>query len=188
MVNHDADYDGIVLKEATSADCRALVLANGENMPELSDFLEIMASSASPTKLIIEIKDHGSAALNQRAATAAVELVKQYDVASKVEYISFSADACEQIVAEEPGAKVAYLSGGVPPNALHDKGYTGIDYHIDEFRSHPEWVAEAHQAGMTANVWTVNDAKDIAVMVNLNVDYITTDIPLEASALISEMR
>lgn len=57
-------------------------------------------------------------------------------------------------------------------------GINGIDYHIDVFRKHPEWVKEAHQLGMTVNVWTVNDVKAMEEMKKLGVDYITTNEPV----------
>ena len=56
----------------------------------------------------------------------------------------------------------------------------GIDYHYKVFEKKPEWVKEAHELGMKVNVWTVNNTEDIKNMLKLNVDYITTDHPVEA--------
>ena len=38
---------------------------------------------------------------------------------------------------------------------------------------------------MKVNVWTVNNTEDIKNMLKLNVDYITTDHPVEAAELAS---
>ena len=38
---------------------------------------------------------------------------------------------------------------------------------------------------MKVNVWTVDDIADMKEMLDLNVDYITTDEPLEAASLIA---
>ena len=39
-------------------------------------------------------------------------------------------------------------------------------------------VTSAHDLGMKVNVWTVNKREDIEKMIDLKVDYITTDEPL----------
>lgn len=179
MVNHDPHFDGVTIQDATSEQCKALTLKNGETMPTLADLLAILKKVKSPTKLIIEIKGHSTPERNRAAARATVEAVKAAKLTKKVEYISFSPVACEEVIALDPKAKVAYLSGGISPAELHKKGYTGIDYHMNELRRHPEWVKEAHDLGMTVNIWTVNSA-DLAEMLALNPDYLTTDQPVEA--------
>ena len=41
----------------------------------------------------------------------------------------------------------------------------------------PEWVKQAHELGMIVNVWTVNKEEMMQQMIDLGVDYITTDKP-----------
>jgi glycerophosphoryl diester phosphodiesterase len=50
----------------------------------------------------------------------------------------------------------------------------------------PEWVQEAHDLGQQVNVWTVNKPEDIQKMIDLKVDYITTDEPLLAKELLQQ--
>lgn len=186
MVNHDKTFDGVEIMSSTTKQCKKLVLKNGEKMPTLKDLLKIVKKSDSRTKLIIEIKGHGDDALDRRAATETVRLVKKMSMEDRVEYISFSDVACEQIIADDPDAKVAALSGNKNPALRHTKKYTGLDYHINTFRSHPDWIKEAQSLGMTVNVWTVNAEKDLKEMAEMGVDYITTDEPLAAKELLGE--
>ena len=65
-----------------------------------------------------------------------------------------------------------------------EKGINGIDYYIKVLAEKPEWIAEAHQLGMKVNVWTVNDMEMVQKMIDQQVDYITTDYPLETEKLI----
>ncbi|MBR0433293.1 MAG: glycerophosphodiester phosphodiesterase [Bacteroidaceae bacterium] len=185
MVNHDNKYDGVVLEKSTSDVCRQLVLSNGEFMPTLPELLELIATRPSGTKLIIEVKPHSTPERDRAAADSAMALVRRYGLEREVEYISFSLHACNRLVQNDAKAKVAYLNGDKAPAELHALGHAGIDYHVNAFRKHPEWVAEAHALGMYVNVWTVDDEASIQEMIRLGVDYITTNEPVRTRRLIA---
>lgn len=183
MVNHDASYNGVTIKDATSEQCKNLKLSNGENMPELTDFLTMVAAEDwqnDTTKLIIEIKDHGSDELNTLAAQTCVNAVYEADVADRVEYISFNLTACIALKDADPDAKVAYLNGDRSPEELSSIGLTGLDYTLDKYTNNPTWVKEARELEMTTNVWTIDDRDDIIKSNNLGIDFITTNNPVEA--------
>lgn len=180
MVNHDPSFGGVTLQTSTYEQCKDLTLSNGEKMPELKEFLQMMKDTKSATKLIIEIKKHDKPEANRAAARATVKAVNEYGVAERVEYISFSLDVCKELVRCAPKARVAYLSGDITPAMLFKDGITGIDYHLDALRKNPHWVAEAHGLKMDVNVWTVNEVAEMAEMKKLGVDFITTNKPLEA--------
>ena len=183
MVNHDATFKNVVLQKSTYKQCKKLVLSNGEHMPQLKDMLRIMKTTKSKTKLIIEIKSHEVEEHNRMAARAAMKAVKKYGVVDKVEYISFNLEACKEVAKLDKNARIAYLSSDKSPAELHKLGINGIDYVIHSLREHPEWIQQAHDLGMTVNVWTVNSKKDIEEMNQAGVDYITTDEPVLAAEL-----
>jgi glycerophosphoryl diester phosphodiesterase len=105
---------------------------------------------------------------------------------TKVVFISFSKHICEELAKKAPGYTVQYLNGDLSPAQLHAAGINGIDYHYSVFYQHPEWVKEAHDLGMSVNVWTVDDPKDIRAMRDLGVDQITTDKPALAREILWE--
>lgn len=183
MVNHDASYNGVTIKDATSEQCKALKLSNGESMPELSEFLKTIAEenwTTDTTRLIIEIKDHGSDELNTQAAQTAVNAVYEADVAARVEYISFSITACAAIHEADRDAKVAYLNGDLSPQDLNDLGIAGLDYTLNSYTAHPTWISEAQELGMETNVWTIDSSDQITRCNTMGIDYITTNNPVEA--------
>ena len=53
-------------------------------------------------------------------------------------------------------------------------------------KKHPEWVKQAHDLGLKVNVWTVNKEEDMQAMLDLGVDFITTNNPVELKALIGK--
>ncbi len=63
-------------------------------------------------------------------------------------------------------------------------GIKGIDYNISAIRNHKSWITEAHDLGMTVNVWTVNSESDLQEVIDYGVDYITTDEPVLAKQMI----
>lgn len=181
VVNHDDSIDGLIIGETAYDKLKDLELKNGEKLPTLAEYLEA-GKKLPDVQLILEIKPHKTKDQEDRIAETTVETVKKYGMEKQVEYISFSMNICEQLVRLTPGSEIAYLKSDIAPKELKEKGITGIDYYYKVFYKHPEWVKEAHDLGMKVNVWTVNDKKDIDEMIGLDVDYITTDHPLEVSA------
>lgn len=135
--------------------------------------------------MILEIKPHKTKAQEDQITEQTVKMVKEAGMEKQVEYISFSMNVCEQLVRQTPDSKISYLRSDVAPKQLKEKGINGIDYYYKVICQHPEWVKEAKDLGMKVNVWTVDDIADMKEMLDLNVDYITTDEPLEAASLIA---
>ncbi len=70
------------------------------------------------------------------------------------------------------------------PAVLSSMGVSGLDYHYNVLFNHPQWVEAAHKLGQKVNVWTVNKAEDIEKVIDLKVDFITTDEPLRVKEII----
>lgn len=188
MVNHNPDRGKFTIRESTYAQCKDLKIGNGEKMPTLDDFLTIMQETTSPTKLIIEIKEaSGEYTYNERAAEETVKLVKQYNVQDKVEYISFSWEACLKVHALDPDAKVAFLSSKnddiKTPSDVAKAGLTGIDYSTGLMHANPGWYDQAHKLGLSVNVWTINNTSEATTERSYGADYITANNPSEVKAL-----
>lgn len=185
VVNHDDTIQGFTIGKTNYHHLKDLQIKNGETLPTLADYLQ--AGKERPgIQLILEIKPHKTKEQEDQIAETTVRMVKEYGLEKQVEYISFSMNICEQLVKLTPNSAIAYLEGDKTPKELKEKGINGIDYNYRTINKHPEWVNEAHKLGMKVNVWTVNSLKDIQKMIDLQVDYITTDYPLEATELIKK--
>lgn len=183
VLNHDPTINGIRIENATYNDLKNITLSNGEKIPTLADYLEQGKKDPS-TKLIMEIKTHSNKTNNDRAVATSVQMVKDANMTDQVEYIAFSIDVCKKVVELQPGAIVAYLMGDRSPQELFNMGIKGIDYNISAIRNHKSWITEAHDLGMTVNVWTVNSESDLQEVIDYGVDYITTDEPVLAKQMI----
>lgn len=185
VVNHDDTIQGFTIGKTNYDNLKGLQLKNGEILPTLADYLQAGKKQAG-IQLILEIKPHKTKEQEDQIAETTVKMVKEYGLEKQVEYISFSMNICEQLTKLTPNSAIAYLKSDVAPKELKAKGINGIDYHYKAIEKHPEWVNEAHELDMKVNVWTVNSLKDIQKMIDLKVDYITTDQPLEVTDLIKK--
>ena len=176
VLNHDDDYKGVNIQNSTYAELVGLRLVNGEALPLLQQYVHI-AKQQNKTKLIVEIKPHHNKAADIRATNAVVKLINDNGVADLVDYISFSADICSELIKLNPKHRVAYLNGEKSPQQLKAEGYWGLDYSEGVLHEHPAWIKEAKKLGLTTNVWTVNDLDEMQYFIGQGVDFITTNNP-----------
>ena len=172
---------GIVLQDVTYAELmeQGGLLANGEKIPTLDEYLDVWTESNKKVKLIFEIKSHSTPERDRTAAAKVHETALAHGIEpGQMEYIAFSREVCKALRDIECGVPVAYLNGDLTPaEAQSELGVTGIDYNLKVFKNNPEWVKQAQEMGMTVNVWTVNEDADMQWAIDAGVDYITTDRP-----------
>lgn len=177
VVNHDEKFKGVHMQNATMAECTAVHLDNGENLPTLRQYLE--KAKTLDIRLILELKPHKTPERETRAVEDIVRLVKEMGLEERTEYISFSAHATKEFIRLSPhGTPVYYLNGDINPQKLKEWGCAGPDYHYSVLKKHPEWIVQCHELGMKVNAWTVNDAKEMKWLIEHKVDFITTNAPL----------
>ncbi|WFE85515.1 glycerophosphodiester phosphodiesterase family protein [Parabacteroides chongii] len=187
VVNHNDSIQGFCIETSLYEEIKDLKLKNGEVLPTLEDYL-IQGKQNKGTQLILEIKPHKRVVNEDRAVTAILALVQKYQLEDHVEYISFSMNICKEVIRRAPAAQVAYLRGEVSPADLKVLGFTGLDYHYKVFEKNPTWIQEAKNAGLTVNVWTVDDPVVMQSMIEQNVDFITTDKPEQLKEIVKKNR
>ncbi len=185
VVNHNDSIQGFCIETSLYEEIKDLKLKNGEVLPTLEDYL-IQGKQNKGTQLILEIKPHKRVVNEDRAVTAILALVQKYQLEDLVEYISFSMNICKELIRRAPAAQVAYLRGEVSPADLKVLGFTGLDYHYKVFEKNPTWIQEAKNAGLTVNVWTVDDPAVMQSMIEQNVDFITTDKPEQLKEIVKK--
>jgi len=182
VVNHDHSIEGMVIAETPYGKLKKIRIKNGEKLPTLKKYLK--KGKKLDIQLILEAKPLPTKEMEDKAIAFIVKMVKKMGLEKQVEYISFSLNMCEQLAKLTPESEIAYLNGDIAPAELKRKGINGIDYHHSVIiNKHPEWIEEAHRLGMKVNSWTVNKEDMMKKLIDMKVDYITTDQPLEAKKL-----
>ena len=123
-----------------------------------------------------------------RLTCKTVEMVNRMGLQKQVEYISFSPAACALVRQLDDKAIIYYIGGTLTPDEVKRLGYQGIDYSYKILFKHPEWIREAHELGLKVNGWTPDEEKIIKKLIDMDVDYITTDKPVEANRLASKSK
>lgn len=185
VVNHDPSINGVVIETSPAELVCAQVLANGEHVPTLDQYLK--TAKDLKIRLVCELKPHNSNSLENAAIKSILEMVKKYGLEERTDYITFSKNGFVNLVKAAPDfASVQYLSGDyIPAQVKHMKG-EGIDYSLKALRKHPEWIKQAQELGLTVNVWTVNKPEDMQWCIDQGVDFITTNEPEQLQQMLKK--
>ena len=179
VVNHDGSIGGTNIQTSPLARVRTHTLKNGEPVATLTEYLR-QGNRNEDCVLVLELKPHAGPEREDIFISKCLEALQSAQLMDpgRIAFISFSYHICKELARKCPGFTVQYLEGDKSPAEVHADGINGIDYHYSRFKSHPEWVKEAHDLGMSVNAWTVDGAEDIRLMRDLGVDQITTNNPV----------
>ena len=192
VVHHDATTEnGLHIEKISFAELREKGprLSNGEEIPTLEAYLKAW-NHHKRTKLIFELKPQSTPEFETRMVEVCLEMVRRHGIKdNEVEYISFSYHICKELMRLHPSATVLPLSTvEAEPEQMFQDGMAGFDLHYTLLRDHPEWIELAKSQKKIVNVWTINEEELMREMIDLGVDYITTDEPLLLQKVLKERR
>jgi glycerophosphoryl diester phosphodiesterase len=179
---------------ARVSDTRAPVLPTNERstgdtagLLTLSDFLDA-AKQTSRIKLILDLKAHPEADVNRAAARICVATVEDRHMQDRVEYLAFSISGGRELVRIAPYAPVYYIGEDLPPAEVKANGFAGLGHDYRIILQRMNVFDEAKDEGMKLNIYTVNDTTLMREMTDREVDFITTDYPVEALEIIENKK
>ena len=188
LVFHDEVINGKRIDHTQYAELTGYRLENGEPIPTLDQFLEYASSRKTFPMLVFELKGHITDELQDRAVAASVAKLKEYGMfdPSKVMFISFYIRQCNLLAKAAPGFTVQYLGKDKTVDDLLDNVVNGIDVYYNYLFQTPDYLTAARKHGFSVNVWTVNDAENMGKVLDMGIDYLTTDHPDIARNILSE--
>ena len=178
IVTHDADYKDLVVEESTYSELSEHKLPNGEILPTLKQYLLAGMENNTSTGLVCEIKPSKIEGRNIIIAENVIKLVKDIKAGPFIlTYISFSYEILKKVKELDANAKTQYLYGSKNPEQLKDDGITGMDYLVNKYKKHPQWIKIAKEKELVLNAWVANTTEDIDWLLVYEFDFITTDEP-----------
>lgn len=187
VVNHNNDFNGLLLWDNPFSSFKDSTLKNGEPIPTLDAYIAQGAKSQK-TMLVMELKIQKNEELENVMTDKALEALKAHGMydPTRVMFISFSYNICRRIAEKAPAFINQYLESDKSPAELAEAGINGVDYQFKTFAEHPDWLGQARANQMSVNCWTVNKREDIQAMIDLGVDCITTNEPLLVRELLGD--
>lgn len=168
VINHDDIYGGMEISKTEFKELSSYKLNNGETIPTLEDFFAIHQEIKSSKILFIDLKNCD--------VNTVVDLVKEYNIQDNVMYIVSKKVYCDRIVYMGLGNYILYLNGDLTPHEAKNEGYKGISYHESVFNTHPKWLQEAKDLGLTVCIWPINSIDKMKYYVSRGI-LISTDVP-----------
>lgn len=148
----------------------------GERVPSLDEVLDLLLLRVG-VQLLLEIKG----AWDPEGIRLVTDAIEGRALGDRVVPQSFSVTTVAALRTVAPGLR----RGLIVPEAegaldrCRDLGATACNPHGRVLAEHPEFVAQAHAAGITVTPWTLNEPEHWARARDLEVDGITTDRPAE---------
>jgi len=105
-----------------------------------------------------------------------VEEIKAMDYLEKVIFISFSFENCRILREILPQQPVQFLTSKLTPELPETLKEHRMDLDVNYKALTEEWVKAFHEKGVKVNCWTCDDGEIAHSLVNMGVDFITTNI------------
>ena len=140
-------------------------------LPTLEEYINACKSGVKYA--VLELKNR----MPIEAIERIIAELDSLDYLEKTVFISFSFANMEAVRALRPNQPAQYL---INRENVAEKVQKAIELKVDiDIRYSqltPEILNAMHQAGLKVNVWTVNDTDAARALIEMGVDYVTTDI------------
>ncbi|WP_017627186.1 glycerophosphodiester phosphodiesterase [Nocardiopsis chromatogenes] len=164
--------------ELSLAEIAAVTSDGGHRVPTL---MEVVAEARHPRPAALLLRVDSA-----EAALAAEAVAADHSYTDRVWYTG-AAEALHSVAARRPGAAtvVSWDREGLPPAEL----WRGLRPRFVDLRADlvtRELVTEAHRRGHGVGAWTVNDFPEMARLIGMGVDAVTTERVEELAPLTAE--
>lgn len=170
----DVDWN---VEEHTLEELRSLTLKDLDNceradlvLPTLEEYIRICKKYGKVS--VLELKNPFEFEDIQRI----IEIIQKEDWLDETIFISFDLNNLIRLRKLLPRQKLQYLVKQISPELISILKIHSLDLDIKYTGLEPEHVKVLHETGCEINVWTVNSRDDGLRMVEMGVDFITTNI------------
>lgn len=139
-------------------------------LPCLEEYIRICRKYEK--KSILEIKNHFA----QADIDAAVEIIRTEGWLDNTIFISFDLPNLIYLRSLLPEQQMQYLTETIDASALDAAKKYRLDIDVYYAEVSQEQISGVHTIGQKVNVWTVNDPSIAQHLIQMGVDYITTNI------------
>lgn len=183
IICHDGDLKRVagvdmVIEKSSYADLRAVRLPDTDGMtyrsdlllPSLEDYIAICRKYDKVA--VLELKED----MEEKHIANIAAVVKDMGWLNKTKFISFSAKNLVCLRGLYPDVAIQFLTGGATEENLEFMKKYRFDADLWEGCITGEYIEKLHEAGLKVNCWTIDDPEKAKKLIEMGVDYMTTDI------------
>ncbi len=182
VVFHDDDTArispiNIKIEETTLEELKKVPLYDVKNekvvpyytIPTLEEYLEVCIRYQK--QCIIEFKN----VFKEEDIKKVIAIIKEYNYLDKVIFISFYIENLEIVKRYLPNQRAQFLSSKYDETVLDLLIKYNVDFDVHHSALNKRIVDELHHKGIKVNCWTVNEKKRVLELIDMGVDFITTN-------------
>jgi len=173
VVMHDADLKRVsgsplVVQKSTFDEIRA-VKVDGEPIPTLDEVIDLTKGRVG---LLVELKSLGGD--GPALVEGVVEVLRRREVLAEANVMSFVYEEVQAVKRLEPRLRVGFLATA----RIGDLTRLKVDFlAVSRGQATDALVATAHARGRQVYVWTINERRDMQMLLDRGVDSIITKKP-----------
>ncbi len=152
---------------------------SGEKIPLLSEALEIAKNAEYDIGVVIEIKSGEADIVNK-----VVDLVKKMELDDRVIISSFDFTQIVRAKSLAPHMKAQLFAGAITEAIIDNLASINIEWVGSGSNLSESLLNTAHANNIKVNRWTLNSSSQIAEIIDLGYDAVTTDDPISAIAVL----
>lgn len=157
------------LKDLSYNDLKSIKLKEKYSIPTLKEYLKIVKLNHKVA--VIEFKP----TFTSHQIELIFDHITSYINLNHVMIISFHLENLIKIRQKYPDMMLQYLTDKFDKDTLKQLKMQQIDYSIHHSVLNHKIIQTIHQAGLRVATWTVNYLEDAIKLIEMGVDYITTD-------------
>ena len=170
VVVHGMYHGDYYIPETPYKVLKTIRLSNGE---EISTFREYMKEAKNYDLIyFLDLK-------NIDEESGLLQILYQYMCQHKVK-VCGTQQLCENIQRKDPSISIVWVNNDKSATELKDKGYSCVYREISEWKKNTDKIDEAKCLGLEVAAWIVKTESDVIWCSTHGMDYLITDIPLEA--------
>lgn len=139
-------------------------------IPLLADYVKICKKYDK--KCVLELKNR----FNTSDIVKMIGQIKELDYLENMIFISFSFENCTDLRTIIPNAHIQFLTNVIDDEILNNLIKYKLDLDIRYTKIEKDWVEKLHAHNIKVNVWTCDKQEDAAYLIEMGVDFITSNI------------
>lgn len=167
---HDERYGDYNVARSSFEQIRTVRLPDGSLVPTLRECVH-EASNHRHCLLFIDVKD-------KKALGSINEILVEHNTVSQAVLLLPLAKMAE-VRELNPQLKVMVMDETPDLDKVKESGAHGVSLSLNALKSKPELLKKAHDMGLKVNTWVIKSESEIIWCSLYDVDYVTTDLPLE---------